>query len=77
MTDLVHGSNNVFSGNDARSIRVKLVEQGTQLIIIQEIIQVNGGYNEFRVVDLVVAKVVYLVDNCLNILFADLDVLIA
>ena len=69
----VHGSDNVFLGDYPRAVGVELAKNGLQLVVVQEVLHVQGGDKELGVVYLFVAHVVDFVDDALNLIVWDVD----
>ena len=69
----VHGRDDVFLGDYPRAVGVELAKNGLQLVVVQEVLHVQGGDKELGVVYLFVAHVVDFVDDALNLVVWDVD----
>lgn len=58
VTYFIHSRYYVFLCYITRIVSVKLVEDSLQLILAQELLNVQGCHQEFRVIDFIVTKVV-------------------
>ena len=74
VTDLVHGCDDVLLSNNARTVSVKLAENSLQLVVVEELLDVEGGHQELSVVDLFVTEIVHFVDDVIDLLIWDVDV---
>ena len=72
--NFVHGSNNVGLGDVAAAIGVEGLEDRLQLVVVHEAADVERRHQELGVVDLLVSKVVNLVDDLLDLLIVDLKI---
>jgi len=74
VADLVHGSYDVLLRDAARSVSVKLTENGLELVVVEERLHVERCNQELRVVYFLVPEVVNLVDDLLDLVIGDVDV---
>jgi hypothetical protein len=59
LTDFVHGSDDVFLGNDSRIVRIELIEDCLKRCVIHELEHVHSCNQELSIVNFLVAKVVH------------------
>ena len=57
----IHGRYYIVLSDASRPIRVKLVEDSLQLIIIHEVLNVKRGHQELRIVYLFISEVIHLI----------------
>ena len=67
MSQLLHGKVDIVFRDLVRVVRVKLIENGKQSLVSEEILDVNRGGQELRVINLSVIVVVHLVNESLNL----------
>lgn len=61
MTHLLHGSNNVVFRDDSTVVRVELLKKRLHHVVVQELLHVQGCYQELRVVDFLVSEIVHFI----------------
>jgi len=65
---LLHGVLHVDGSDLARVISVKLIEDGKEFLLVEEVIEVDGGTQELRVIYLAITRVVHLLDDIVYLL---------
>ena len=70
----VHGCHYVLGRDMSRTVRVELIENCLQLVIVHEGLHVQRRHQELRVVDLIIAKVVDLCDDLVYLIIGHVEV---
>lgn len=70
----VHGCDYVLGRDMSRTVRVELIENCLQLVIVHEGLHVQRRHQELRVVNLIIAKVVDLCDDLVDLIISHVEV---
>lgn len=65
---------NILARNVSRIVSIELVEDGIQLVLVEEGFHVEGSCEELRVIDFVITKVIDFFDNLLDLVIRHVQV---
>ena len=70
-SDFFHGGHNVFFGNFAFTICVKLMENFTQLFGMGIVFQLKGSGQKLSIADLVMPEIINFINDIIKFVFRD------